>query len=49
MHFTLKNPSFKKSIPDPSIRNIISLPDSAIQKSIIYAEETPFHPKKKTM
>ena len=40
----------KKSIPDPLISNRIRLPDSAIQKSIIYAKiasRTPPHPEKK--
>jgi len=40
----------KKSIPDPPIRNTITLSDSAIWKSIIYAKiasETSPHPKKK--
>jgi len=39
----------KKKIPNPPIRNKIRLPDSAIQKWIIYAKiafGTPPHPEK---
>jgi len=64
MHFTFKNPSLKKKafwihksvteiwIPNSRIHNRISLPDSAIRKSIIYAKiafRTPPHPEKKNI
>jgi len=42
----------KKSIPDPSIHNKIRLPDSAIQKVIIYAKfasGTSPHPENKNI